>query len=320
MPLIYVTSTVHADTLAHAARVGDVVLGYGPDAVPFAEVQDRVDAVLLRAGAFGAAQMDACPRLRIVARHGAGFDTVDIPAATARGIWVTNTPGANSRAVAEHVFALVLSLARKLDIASAQTRGGAWSEHRAALNGAELHGRTLGLLGQGTIGRIVSDVGRALGMTVLVCDPAADPAQAGVVTFDRLLAEADVLSLHVPLLPSTRHIIDAQAIAAMKTGAILINTGRGGLVDEEALAQALISGKLGGAGLDVLEAENTDMIAPMAHNRLDIAGLPNLIVTPHVAGQTDEALIRVGQATVAQIATALSGGRPEFALNDPAGR
>jgi len=315
MPLIYISSPVHPSAVEAAQKLGDVVLAYGPDARAYADVQSNVDAVVLRSGRFTEAMIAASPRLRIIARHGAGVDTVDIPAASARGVWVTNTPGANSRSVAEHVFALALSLARKITLAFDQTRQGNWAEQRSTLDGIELEGRTLGLLGQGSIGTQVATLGRALGMTVVLTDPALDQSRADVVSFDDLLALSDVLSLHIPLLPATRNIINADAIGRMKDGAILINTGRGGLVDEGALADALRSGKLRGAGLDVLDAENTDMAAPFKHNLLPIADLPNLIVTPHVGGQTEESLIRVGAAAVAEVAAVLGGSLPKFAVN-----
>ena len=317
MTHVFISSPVHPSVIRDAETLGKVLLGYGPDAVRYEAVSTTVDAVLLRSGSFGDDMMAASPRLRIVARHGVGTDTVDIPAASRRGIWVTNTPGGNSRAVAEHVFALLLSLARKLPVASAQTQGGIWSERRAELNGIELMGRTLGLVGQGSIGTEVADIACALGMTVLVTDPGLDQSQPHVVPLDQLLTEADVVSLHLPLLPSTRGIINETAIAKMKDGAILINTGRGGLVDEDALASALRSGKLGGAGLDVLDAENIDMVAPLPHNHLPIGDLPNLIVTPHVAGQTDEALLQVGLTALADITAVLRGERPRFCVNQP---
>lgn len=317
MTLIFVSSPVHSDVLSSAAELGTVALGYGPDAVAYDVIKAKADAVLLRSGFFTDDMMAGSSNLRIVARHGVGTDTVDIPAATRRGIWVTNTPGGNSRAVAEHVFALILSLARKLPVASAQTQGGIWGERRAELNGIELAGRTLGLVGQGSIGSVVAEIGRALGMTVLVTDPGLDQTLPHVVPLGRLLAEADVVSLHLPLLPATRGIIDAAAITRMKQGAIVINTGRGGLVDEDALARALASGRLGGAGLDVLDAENIDMVTPLPHNRLPIADLPNLIVTPHVAGQTDEALRQVGLTALADIAAVLRGECRRFCVNQP---
>lgn len=317
MTVIFISSPVDPAVVERAAGMGRVVLGYGPDAVSYDDICGTVDAVLLRAGGFTDAMMEASPRLRIIARHGAGTDTVDLAAAARRGIWATNTPGANSRAVAEHVFALALALARKLPAAGDMTRNGIWGERRADLNGVELGGRTLGLLGHGSIGAIVAEIARAFEMRVLVTDPALDESLPHVVPFDELLANADILSLHVPLLPSTRGIVGAEAFARMKQGAILINTGRGGLIDEDAMTEALLSGRLGGAGLDVLDAENSNMIRPMPHNRLAIADLPNLIVTPHVAGQTNEALMKVGMTALDDIASVLRGDPPRFPVNSP---
>lgn len=316
MPTIFISSPIHPDAVTAASALGDVVLGYGDDAQRYEDVQAEIDAVILRSGRFTEAMIAASPKLQIIARHGAGVDTVDIDAATAHGVWVTNTPGSNSRSVAEHVFALALGLARKVTLASEQTRNGNWAGDRVALDGIELEGRTLGLLGQGSIGSHVATVGRALGMQVKVSDPALDQTREDVVDFDTLMREADVLSLHIPLLPATRHIINAAAIDKMKDGALLINTARGGLIDEAALAVALRSGKLAGAALDVLDAENTDMTAPLKHNSLPIADLPNLIVTPHVGGQTHESLLRVGTAAAAEVASVLAGDTPRFAVNN----
>lgn len=219
MPVIFVSSPIHEDVLEELRKLGTVFCGFGPDAVSYEDVKGEVEAVLLRSGTFTARMIDDSPKLRIIARHGVGTDTVEIPAATARKIWVTNTPGANSRAVAEHVFALVLSLARKVSIASACTQRGDWSGDRMTLTGIELNGRTIGLLGLGNIGRHVARIAGGFGMTVLVTDPAlrqdSDPG-LHLVTFEQLVREADILSLHLPLLPSTRNIIDAAAIERMK--------------------------------------------------------------------------------------------------------
>ncbi|MDO5642391.1 MAG: hydroxyacid dehydrogenase [Paracoccus sp. (in: a-proteobacteria)] len=317
MPLIFISSPVHPAIVDAARQFARVALGYGPDALAYDDIATDVDAVLLRSGQFSDPMMAGSPGLRIIARHGVGTDSVDIPAASRRGIWVTNTPGRNSRAVAEHVFALILGLARKLAEAAARTRSGHWSEDRARLDGIELEGRTLGLLGQGSIGQIVARIGTGFGMKVITCDPALDQDMPDVVGLAELLRRSDVISLHLPLLPETRRIIDADAISRMKDGALLINTARGGLVDEAALTEALRSGKLGGAGLDVLDAENLDMISPMAHNRLPIAEFPNLLVTPHIGGQTNESLLRVGQAALDDIRAVLNGEVPGFAVNRP---
>jgi phosphoglycerate dehydrogenase-like enzyme len=320
MTTVYVSDPVHADVLTELGEIAEVHLGYGPTAVTYQQVQDTVDAVLLRAEIFDRDKIVNSPRLRIIARHGTGYDHVDVDAATDAGVWVTVTPGRNARAVAEHVFALALALARKVPTATGRTRHGFWSQNKAELTGFELHGRTLGLLGLGSIGSLVAQIARGFGMQVLVTDPALDAEQiaavgARKVEFDQLLAGSDVLSLHVPLIPPTRHIIDASALARLRPGAVLINTSRGGLVDEQALAAALRSGRLRGAAVDVLEAEAVDMKDPLAHNTLPIAELDNLIVTPHVAGQTEESLREVGRAAIACIRQALAGSVPDNPVN-----
>ena len=320
MTEIYVSDPVHDDVLAELRGLGELHLGYGPGAVAYRDVARTVDAVLLRTETFGRQEIDASPRLRIIARHGVGFDNVDVDAATQAGVWVTITPGRNSRAVAEHVFALVLALARKVPTAVARTRGGSWSESKAELVGSELHGRTLGVLGLGSIGSLVLDIARGFGMPVLVTDRSLDAARAAAlgvrtVELDELLSGCDVLSLHVPLTEATRHVVDAAALARMRPGALLVNTSRGGLVDEAALVEALRSGRLAGAALDVLEAESIDMKDPLAHNTLPIAELDTLIVTPHVAGQTEESLREVGRAATACIRQALAGAVPADPVN-----
>ncbi len=320
MTTVYVSDPVHDDVLTELRELGEIHLGYGPAAVPYQQVQHTVDAVLLRGEVFDREKITNSPRLKIIARHGVGFDNVDLDAATDAGVWVTITPGRNSRAVAEHVFALALALARRIPTAAGRTRTGRWSEGKAELTGFELHGRTLGLLGLGSIGSLVLQIARGFGMHVLVTDPVVDEGQVAAlggrkVDFDDLLAGSDVLSLHLPLTGTTRHIIDAAALARLRPGALLINTSRGGLVDEAALVHALRSGHLRGAALDVLEAEAVDMKNPLPHNTVPIADLDNLIVTPHVAGQTEESLREVGRAATACIRQALAGAVPDHHLN-----
>jgi len=318
MPLIYVTSPIHETILSRLAEIGEVRLGYGPHAVAYEAIHNQVDAVFLRGGRISAEMIAASPKLKIVARHGAGYDNVDCEAAADHGVWVTNTPGANQRSVVEHVFALLLSLCRKLPLASEQTRNRVWAQDRLSLTGIELEGRTLGLVGFGNIGSSVAPVAEAFGMEVIFTDPAIDSGSHGRwVDFDTLLSTADVVSLHVPLLQTTRNLIGAPEFAKMKTGAMLINTSRGGVVDEQALVDALECGKLAGAGADVLAAENIDMINPFAHATPDIANTPNLIVTPHVAGQTDESLLRVGMSALEAIAAVLEGRAPAHPVNQP---
>lgn len=320
MPTFYVSDEIHPDVLAELHTLGQVHLGYGPDAVRYEDIRTDVDAVLLRAERFDREKIEASPRLRIIARHGVGTDNVDIEAATDAGVWVTTTPGSNSRAVAEHVFALLLSLARKVPYGTAQTTAGRWAAAKPHMNGFELHGRTLGLLGFGNIARMVATIAQGFGMHVLVHDPfvqdsAIEAAGAAPATVDDVIAGSDVLSLHMPLTDQTARIIDADALARMKTGSVLINTSRGGLIDEPALAQELQDGHLGGAGLDVLEGESVDMKDPIAYSKIQIADVPNLIVTPHVAGQSKEAFLAAGTGALQAVQEALAGQRPEHAVN-----
>lgn len=318
MSLIYVTSPIHPDVVQALSTVGEVLLGYGPDAVSYADVQDQVDAVFLRGGQISAEMIAASPNLRIVARHGAGYDNVDYKAAAKLGVWVTNTPGENRRSVVEHVFALLLGLSRKIQLATDQTRDEVWAADRLSLTGIELEGRTLGLIGFGDIGQHVAPVAEAFGMRVLATDPAYDFSfDKRLVNLDTLLANSDVVSLHVPLQAGTENLIGGLEIEKMKTGAILINTSRGGVIDETAVAQALRSGKLGGAGIDVLAAENTDMITPFSCNTFPVSDLPNLLVTPHVAGQTNESLLRVGMSAAEAIRAVLRGEAPLHPVNQP---
>jgi D-3-phosphoglycerate dehydrogenase len=234
--------------------------------------------------------VDAAPRLRWIARAGAGLDNIDVAAAKERGIAVLNVPGANSVAVAELVFALLLALFRQIPEADASLRRGAWE--KARFKGRELRGKTLGIVGLGRIGRAVAQRARAFEMTVVGHDPLvadADARAAGVepLPLDDLLVRADIVTLHVPATPQTRGMIGAAQLARMPRGAVLVNAARGGLVDEAALHAALVSGALGGAALDVFETE-----PPGASPLLT---LPNVVATPHLGASTVEAQDAVGE-------------------------
>src|SRR5512139_1158318 len=247
----------------------------------------------------------AAPRLRVVGRLGVGLDNIDVTACQARGIAVIPATGANALAVAEYVIGVAMVLLRGAYFATADVAAGKWP--RGALSsGREIAGKTLGIVGFGGIGRLTGRLGRALGMRVIGCDAELTPTDAvwrdeGVEprTLDALLVEADVLTLHVPLLPATRNLIDAQRIALMKPGAILVNTARGGVVDEAAVAAALASGRLGGAALDVFEKEPLPEGSPLA-------GCPNLILTPHIGGVTAESNARVSTMISDRVLAALA--------------
>ena len=239
------------------------------------------------------------PGLKVVGRLGVGLDNIDLPACEARGIAVCPAIGANDSAVAEYVITAAMMLLRSAWLSTSQVAAGAWP--RMALIGREAAGQRLGLVGLGAIARETASRGRSLGMTVAAFDPylAADHAAwTGVqrLPLDELLASSDVLSLHVPLTPETRRMIDAGKLALMKPGAILVNAARGGVVDETALVTALKAGRLGGAALDVFESEPLDA----AHGAL-FSGTPNLILTPHIGGVTEQSNVRVSSVTAAAV-------------------
>lgn len=285
---------------------------YAPDLVEqrdaLLRAAGQADALIVRnRSQVDAALLAAAPRLRAVGRLGVGLDNIDLPGCAARGIQVVPATGANARAVAEYVVGTLLALLRGAYAASAEVAGGEWP--RAALSqGLEAHGRTLGVVGFGGIGQLTARLAAGLGMRVVACDaalPADHPAWADAgatrLELDDLLAQADAVTLHVPLTTGTRHLLDAARIARMRPGAVLINTSRGGIVDETALAAALRGGHLGGAALDVFEQEPLSAGSPLA-------GAPNLILTPHIAGLTREANTRVSDMVAAGVTIALIGG------------
>lgn len=251
-------------------------------------------------------------RLKVIGRAGIGVDNIDVEAATARGIVVMNTPFGNSITTAEHAIAMMLACARQLAEADASTRAGKWEKSR--FMGTEVTGKTLGLIGCGNIGTVVASRAQGLRMKVLAYDPFLSEDRArdlGVqkVEFGDLLANADFVTLHVPLTDQTQGIIDADAIAAMKDGVRIINCARGGLVDEEALAEGLKSGKVAAAASDVFSEE------PARDNPLFSA--PNMVVTPHLGAATAEAQENVAVQIAEQISDYLLDGAVSNALNMP---
>ncbi len=256
------------------------------------------------------AVLDRAARLRAVAKLGAGLDTVDVAAATRRRIPVFHTPGANNQAVADHTFALILALARRILACDRGLRAKRW-EHTRIL-GVEIWKKTLGLIGLGAIGRCVALRAKGFAMHVLAYDPfwpEAFAAEHGIerVGVEELLARADIVSLHVPLTPETRHLIDARALARMKPGAFLINCSRGGIVCEADLAAALREGRIAGAGLDVFEEE-----PPLSSPLL---GLDNVVLTPHTAAFTYEGMNNMSTGIVEQILALVRGERPRHTVN-----
>jgi D-3-phosphoglycerate dehydrogenase len=256
--------------------------------------------------------LSAATNLKVIGRAGIGVDNVDIPAATAKGVIVMNTPFGNSITTAEHAIAMIFALARDLPTASASTHAGKWEKNR--FMGVEVTGKTLGVIGCGNIGSIVADRAIGLKMKVVAFDPFLSPERAeniGVekVELSELFARADFITLHTPLTEATKNIIDAKAMAQMKDGVRIINCARGGLVVEEDLKAALDSGKVAGAGIDVFMEE------PAKTNIL--FGLENVVATPHLGASTNEAQVNVALQVADQMADYLMSGAVTNALNMP---
>ncbi len=254
----------------------------------------------------------AAKNLKVIGRAGIGVDNVDIPAASAAGVVVMNTPFGNSITTAEHAIALMFALARQLPEADASTQAGKWEKNR--FMGVELTSKTLGLIGAGNIGSIVAERARGLKMKVIAYDPFLTPERAidlGIekVTLDDLLARADFITLHTPLTNETRNILSAEALAKTKKGVRIINCARGGLIDEVALKAALDSGHVGGAALDVF-VEEPATASPLF-------GTPNFISTPHLGASTNEAQVNVAIQVAEQLSDYLMSGGVTNALNMP---
>ncbi len=294
------------EPIARLSQVGD----YCSEAERI-EAASTADAMLVRTGAVTRALVEQAPQLKIVARHGVGYDAVDVAACTEHGVLVTITPQANATSVSEHALALMLACARKVPQADAALKVGNWQ--REPYLGIELSGKTLGLVGLGRVGSKVANLARAFGMTVLAADPytsAEHAAELGVtlVALEEMLPQCDFVSVHAPLTPETHHIIGARTLPLLKETAILVNTARGGLVDPVALRTALLAGRPAAAALDVFEQEPFAADDPLPK-------LPNVIVTPHVGGQTAEALVNMAVAAAEAILTVFDGRRPDGIVN-----
>jgi D-3-phosphoglycerate dehydrogenase / 2-oxoglutarate reductase len=298
--------------LARIVATACTILGPATDEDPYAGVATAVAAVV-GAAPYRAAFMERSPDLRVISRTGIGYDTVDVEAATARGIAVCNTPDGPTISTAEHAVTLILLVAKNVRSAESALRAGSSRGYYSRHEGIELDGKILGLVGFGRIARHVARIARGLGMRVTTFDPYIDPsavpARIGRVdTLDELMRMADVVSVHVPLTEASRGMFGAAQFGSMKPRAVFINTARGGLVDNDALLGALEGGRLFGAGLDVTSPEPLPADHPLLRR-------DDVVITPHVASATADGKARIFRAAFQQAIDVVGGRRPEHLVN-----
>jgi len=310
-PRVLVTENIHQvgwDTLKTEV---EAAAWPGQDTQPLLQAVEDVQAILVRVAKLTPEVIQAAKGLRVIGKHGVGYDNIDVATATACGVVVTNTPLANSISVAEHALALLLAVARRIGESDRDlARGGMRTQK--AYQGVELSGKVMGVIGLGSAGlRLARMTGNGFGMRVLGFDPYKEPWPEGIEhcrDLGPLLAEADFISIHVPLTKETKNLIGTETLAKMKPTAILVNTARGGIVDEAAVANAVKAGRLGGVGLDVVVDEPLKPSHPLN-------GAPNVVLTAHVAGVTEEAMMRMAQDSATDILRVLRGEAPKFPVN-----
>ncbi len=313
MPKILITDSIHDDAVEILKNAGDVEIATGLTPDELKEKIKDADAIVIRSGTKLTRDIIiAAKNLKVIARAGVGVDNVDLNAATEKGIIVVNSPDASSISVAELAMGLMLSAARNIPQATASLKKGEWD--RKSFKGIELYGKTLGIIGLGRIGQQVAKRAKAFGMNLVGYDPyiptnVAEKIGVELMDVNELCKVSDFITLHVPLTPKTKHIIGKEQIALMKKNAIIVNCARGGLIDEEALYEALKNGKIRGAGLDVFEEE------PPKNNPL--LTLNNVIGTPHQGASTVEAQKSAGTVVAEQVVKILNGKPAENVVNLP---
>ena len=317
-PKVFVTKRVYPEAIdylrPHAeVEYNDSAISYPPEEL-LARLEDKVGAISQLTDKFSAEVMDRCPRLKVIANVAVGFDNIDVQAATERKIAVTNTPDVLTNTTADFAFTLLMASARRIAEADRFLRAGRWRQWSIdLLCGQDIHRRTLGMVGMGRIGQAMAHRGRGFEMRLLYHDAIRAPAEVETdlglefVPFEQLLRESDFVSLHVPLLPETRKLISTAELKMMKESAILINTSRGPVVDEAALADALTEGIIAGAGLDVFERE------PEVEPRL--LKLENAVLAPHIASASIDTRRRMSVMSAENVVAALQGNRPPNLVN-----
>lgn len=311
LPVVLIADKLAESTVAALGDQVEVRWVDGPDREKLLAAVPEADALLVRsATTVDAEVLAAAPKLKIVARAGVGLDNVDVDAATERGVLVVNAPTSNIHSAAEHALALLLSAARQIPAADASLREHTWK--RSSFSGTEIFGKTVGVVGLGRIGQLVAQRLSAFGTHLIAYDPYVSPARAAqlgieLLTLDELLARADFISVHLPKTPETAGLIGKDALAKTKPGVVIVNAARGGLIDEAALADAVRSGHVRAAGLDVFSKEPcTD--SPLFE-------LPQVVVTPHLGASTEEAQDRAGTDVAASVKLALAGEFVPDAVN-----
>lgn len=321
MAHVFITRAIPGGAAADLEAAGHTVEIWPGELPPppaeLAAALARSDAVMaMVVDAITPAMLDAAPRLRIVANMAAGYDNIDPAAAAERGIWVTNTPGVLAETTADFAFALLLAAARRVVEADRHTRAGGWRTWSpTGFLGQDVFGATLGIIGLGEIGEAVARRARGFRMRILYASRTRKPALEADLgleyrPLDALLAEADIITIHTPLTPATRGLIGPGAFAAMKPGAILVNTARGPIVDQDALVEALSSGRLAAAALDVTTPEPLPLNHPLYT-------FPNVIITPHIASASHATRARMASIAATNIIAALAGREPPNPVNRP---
>ena len=312
-PKVLLYEQMHKKGIDYLSKHADILWASGYDEETLSREAAEVTAIVIRAkGAVTAKIMDSAPLLRVIGRHGVGVDNIDVAAATERGIYVVNTPGVNNEAVAEHAVGMMVALSKRMLEGDRAIRSGYW-DFRYEDSGQEMVGRTLGIVGLGNIGYRVAEICHvAFRMKILYCDEIQKPEgerdlSAQRVDLEELLRSSDYVSLHVPALPSTFHLINSDNISLMKSTAFLTNTSRGSVVDGTALYTALKDRRIAGAGLDVFEEE------PLPKDN-DLLKLSNAVLTPHMASHTEEAMMAMAMV-VEDVVSVIQGRTPKHPVN-----
>ncbi|MBC8368671.1 MAG: hypothetical protein H8E25_01610 [Planctomycetes bacterium] len=315
MATVFIADKVADDCVAMLQQSGfNVINKPGLEVSEKLDILASADALIVRSATKVNAEMfAAAPNLKVVGRAGTGVDNIDLEAANASGVWVMNAPGQNTLAAAEHAFALMMTMCRNIPAADSRMRTGDWT--KGGLMGTELDGKTLGLVGLGRIGREVAKRAAAFNMRVIGFDPFLSAQDAGQWDIEKcelsdVWAQADIISLHAPMTPETKHVLNAASFAQCKNGVRIVNCARGGLIDDNSLVDALETGKVAGAALDVFEVEPLPADHAFLTNQ-------NVIVTPHLGASTFESQVKVATAIARQFDAFFNHDDIQCAVNEP---